>query len=48
MQAGIDHQANGAQHFVLQVAIVTVGVLIETDLLAEPFRVERQPSTNEV
>ena len=41
VEAGVDHQADGAQHLVLQAAVVVVGVLVEADLLAEPLGVER-------
>ena len=41
VEAGIHHQPDGAQHLVLQMAVVAVGVLVEADLLAEPLGVER-------
>src|SRR6185295_4998358 len=33
MHAGVDDEADGAQHLVLQAAVVAVGVLVEADLL---------------
>ena len=41
VQAGVDDQADRAQHLVLQVAVVVVRILVEADLLAEPLGVQR-------
>jgi hypothetical protein len=41
MQAGVDHQAAGAQHFGRQRAEVVVRVLVEAHLVAEALGVER-------
>ncbi|EEF25620.1 conserved hypothetical protein [Ricinus communis] len=41
MQARVHHQADRAQHLVLQVAVVAVRVLVEAQFLAQAFRVQR-------
>ena len=41
VQPGVDDEADGAQHLVLQAAVVVPRILIEADLLAEALGVER-------
>ena len=40
MDAGIDHQADRAPDVAFQAAIVAVGILVETDILAQSLGVE--------
>ena len=40
VDAGIDHQADGAPDIGFQAAIVVVGILVEPDVLAQPLGVE--------
>ena len=35
MHAGVDDEADGAPHFVLQPAVIGVGVLVQADILAQ-------------
>ena len=41
VKAGVDDQANRPQHVILQVAVVAVRILVKSDFLAQPFRVQR-------
>lgn len=41
MESGVDHQPDGAQHVILQVSKIAVGILEESDSLAQAFGVER-------
>ena len=41
VEAGIDNQADGAEHVVLEVTVIAVGILKEPDFLAQPLRVKR-------
>ena len=40
VQAGVDDEADRAEHLVVQAAVVAVGIVVETDLLAEALGVE--------
>jgi len=37
VDAGVDDEANGAPHFVFQPAVLAIGILIASDLFAQPF-----------
>jgi len=37
VNAGVDDEADGAPHFVLQTSVVAEGILVEADVLAEAF-----------
>src|SRR4029077_738479 len=45
MHAGIEHQADGAQHFIRQAAVIRVGILVEPDIFSETLGIER-PALN--
>jgi hypothetical protein len=46
VHAGVDHQANTAPHFVFQPAVFAVGILVEANLLAQMYGIQR-PAFNE-
>ena len=41
VEAGVDDEPYGAQHVVLQVAVIAVRILVKSDLFPQPFRIER-------
>src|SRR5258705_11925185 len=41
VDAGVDYQTNRAEHLVVETSVVLVRILIEPDLLTQPFRIER-------
>ena len=40
VDAGVDDKTDGAPDIALQAAVIGVGILVEADILAEPFGVE--------